>query len=154
MNATTKTYDFPVSVRWLAGKRTVASVAGKEDLEVATPPEFKGGVEGVWSPEDLLVGSVASCFAVTFAGMAARRGIPLRSLTVDGDGVVTQRKDGRFGFTEVELDVEISTDAGYEEEAADAARQAEAGCLVACSLDLPVHVEATVHSAPQLEAAR
>ena len=28
-------------------------------LTVATPPEFKNGVPGVWSPEDLLVASAA-----------------------------------------------------------------------------------------------
>jgi organic hydroperoxide reductase OsmC/OhrA len=153
MNAKTKAYDFPVSVRWLTGKRTVATVAGKDELEVATPPEFKGGVEGVWSPEDLFVGSVASCFAVTLAGIVARREIPLRSLTVGGDGIVTQRKDGRFGFTEIVLQVELATDAGYEERAAAAAEAAEVGCLVAASIDLPVRYELTVRSAPLLEAA-
>jgi organic hydroperoxide reductase OsmC/OhrA len=153
MSATARAYEFPVDVRWVTGKRTVASVAGKDDLEVATPPEFKGGVEGVWSPEDLFVGSIASCFAVTFAGMAARRGIPLRSLFVGGDGIVTQRKDGRFGFAEVILHVTIATDPEFEQEAADAVEAAELSCLVAASVDLPVRVELTVRSAPLLEAA-
>jgi organic hydroperoxide reductase OsmC/OhrA len=153
MNANAKAYDFPVGVRWLAGKRTVVSVAGKDDLEVATPPEFKDGVEGVWSPEDLFVGSVASCFAVTLAGIAQRRGIPLRSLAVGGDGIVTQRHDGRFGFAEVVLHVDLATEPEFEHEAGDAARAAELGCLVACSVDLPVRVELTVRTAHLLESA-
>ena len=70
MTASAKTLVFPLSVRWIEGRRTVVSVCGKDDLEVATPPEFKGGVEGVWSPEDLLVGSIASCFAVTLVAVA------------------------------------------------------------------------------------
>jgi organic hydroperoxide reductase OsmC/OhrA len=153
MSATAKTYDFPVGVRWLAGKRTVVSVRGKDDLEVATPPEFKGGVEGVWSPEDLFVGSVASCFTVTLVGIADRRGIPLCSLAVGGSGRVTQRRDGRFGFAEIVLHVELATDPDFEQEAADAARAAELGCLVACSVDLPVRVELTIRTAPHLELA-
>jgi organic hydroperoxide reductase OsmC/OhrA len=144
MNATAKTYDFPVGVRWVAGKRTVVSVAGKDDLAVATPPEFKGGVEGVWSPEDLFVGSIASCFTVTLAGMADRRGIPLRDLVVDGDGVVTQRPDGCFGFSEVVLRAELTTFPEFEHEAIEAAHAAERSCLVACSVDLPVRLELTV----------
>ena len=144
--ATPKRYDFPVDVRWVAGKRTVVSVAGKDDLQVATPPEFRGGVEGVWSPEDLFVGSIASCFAVTLAGMADRRAIPLRSLTVAGDGVVTQRKDGRFGFSEVVLYVDLATYPEFEHEAVEAAHAAELGCLVACSVDLPVRLELTVRT--------
>jgi organic hydroperoxide reductase OsmC/OhrA len=153
MNTKAKKFDFPVGVRWLAGKRTVVSVPGKDELEVATPPEFKGGVEGVWSPEDLFVASVASCFTVTLVGIADRRGIPLRSLAVGGSGVVTQRHDGRFGFAETVLHVELATDPDFEQEAAEAARAAELGCLVASSVDLPVRVELSVRTAPLLEPA-
>jgi organic hydroperoxide reductase OsmC/OhrA len=146
MSATAKAYDFPVGVRWVAGKRTVVSVAGKDDLPVATPPEFKGGIEGVWSPEDLFVGSIAACFTVTLAGIADRRGIALLGLTVDGDGIVTQRHDGRFGFSEVVLHVRLETYPEFEHEAAEAAHAAEVGCLVACSVDLPVRLDLTVQT--------
>lgn len=148
-----KAYDFPLSVRWLDGRRTVASVRGKPDLEVATPPEFKGGVEGVWSPEDLLVGSAASCFAVTLVAVAERRSVPLRALEIAASGHVTQRTDGRFGFTEVVLGVALTTDPGFEQQAVEAAETAERGCLVASSLDLPVRLELEVRTAPLLEAA-
>jgi organic hydroperoxide reductase OsmC/OhrA len=147
-----KAFDFPLSVRWTGGRLTVASVEGKDDLEVATPPEFKG-VEGVWSPEDLLVGSVASCFAVTLVAVAERRAVPLRSLEVAASGRVTQRGDGRFGFTAITLEVSLSTDPGFEHEAAEAAEAAERGCLVAVSLDFPVHLELEVQTSPILEAA-
>ena len=153
MSASAKAYDFPLSVRWIAGRRTVMSVPGKVDLEVATPPEFKGGVEGVWSPEDLLVGSVASCFVVTLVAVAERRSIPLRGLEVDASGRVTQRDDGRFGFIEVVLEVSLSTDPGFEGEVAGAAEAAERSCLVAASLDFPVRFELHVRTAPLQAAA-
>ena len=153
MNANPKAYDFPVSVRWIGGRRTALSVHGKPDLEVATPPEFKGGIDGVWSPEDLFVGSVAACFAVTLVAVAERRGVPLRGLEVGSSGHVTKRDDGRFGFAEVVLDALVSTDPGFEAQAAEAAEAAERGCLVACSLDLPVRLELEVQTAPRLEAA-
>jgi organic hydroperoxide reductase OsmC/OhrA len=152
MNATAKVYEFPLEVHWSGGRRTIASVAGKDDLEVATPPEFKHGVEGVWSPEDLFVGSVASCFAVTLVAVAERRSIPLRGLDVGGTGRVTQRRDGRFGFTEIVLHVELATDPGQEDAVREAVKAAELGCLVACSIDLPVEVELVIRSAP-LKAA-
>jgi organic hydroperoxide reductase OsmC/OhrA len=152
MTLDAKEYDFPLSVRWLSGRRTVASVHGKDDLEVATPPEFKGGIEGVWSPEDLFVGSVASCFAVTVVAVAERRGVPLHALETAARGRVTQRQDGRFGFTEVLLAVTASTDPGCEEELASAAEAAERGCLVTASLNLPVHLELEVQTAPLVEA--
>jgi organic hydroperoxide reductase OsmC/OhrA len=153
MSANAKIYDFPLSVRWLAGRRTVAAVPGKDDLEVATPPEFKGGIEGVWSPEDLLVGSVATCFTVTLVAVAERRSVPLRGLDVGASGRVTHRDDGRFGFTEVVLEVGLATDPGFEQAAVEAAEAAERGCLVAASLDFPVRLELEVRTAPLLEAA-
>ena len=91
----------------------------------------------MWSPEDLLVGSVASCFVVTLVAVAERRSIPLRGLEVGASGRVTQRDDGRFGFTEVVLEVSLSTDPGFEGEVAGAAEAAERGCLVACFSGLP-----------------
>jgi organic hydroperoxide reductase OsmC/OhrA len=142
-----KSHRFPVDVRWVGGKLTCAAVDGKPELAVATPPEFKGGVEGVWSPEDLLVASAATCFTVTLVSAAERRGLPLRALGVHGTGAVTQRPDGRFGFTAIELDAVIGTDPGYETEIRAAAEAAERSCLVAVSLDLPVHVALDVRTA-------
>jgi organic hydroperoxide reductase OsmC/OhrA len=142
--AQAKPYRFPVDVRWLEGKLTVASVAGKEPLEVATPPEFQGGVEGVWSPEDLFVGAVATCYTVTLISATRRRGVPVRSLEVRSFGDVSRRPDERFGFVGVDLAVELTTDPGYEAEARAAALDAESTCLVAASLDTPVHVHVAV----------
>jgi organic hydroperoxide reductase OsmC/OhrA len=141
MSTAAKKFEFPVAVEWLEGRLTRASVAGKPDLEVATPPEFKHGIAGVWSPEDLLVGSVASCFEVTLLAVAERRDVPLRQLDVAGNGTVTQRADGRFGFTEVVLAVRLHTDPGREADAAACVEAAELGCLVAASVDFPIRVE-------------
>jgi organic hydroperoxide reductase OsmC/OhrA len=145
--AQTKTHRFPVDVHWLEGKLTVASVPGKEPLEVATPPEFQGGVEGVWSPEDLFVGAVATCYTVTLISATRRRGVPVHSLAVRSFGDVGRRPDARFGFVGVELAVELETEPGYESEATAAALDAESSCLVATSLDTPVRVHATVTAA-------
>jgi organic hydroperoxide reductase OsmC/OhrA len=139
-----KTHRFPVDVHWLDGKLTVASVPGKEPLEVATPPEFQGGIEGVWSPEDLFVGAVATCYTVTLISATRRRGVPVRSLDVRSFGDVTRRPDQRFGFVAVDLTVELATDPGHEGEARAAALDAESSCLVAASLDTPIHVHVTV----------
>ncbi|HZO62164.1 MAG TPA: OsmC family protein [Gaiellaceae bacterium] len=148
-----KAYDFPVGTRWLTGRRTLVSIHGKKDLEVATPPEFKGGIEGVWSPEDLLVASIGTCYAVTLLAVADRRRLPLRGLELGASGHVTRRSDGAFGFTEAVLTATVDTEAGFEDEARDAAEAAKGGCLVANSVDFPVRLELEVRAAPLLEAA-
>ena len=145
--ATAKTHRFPVEVRWLEGKLTLAAPPGKQPLAVATPPEFNGGVEGIWSPEDLFVASVASCFTVTLVSAARRHDVPLLKLVVDGSGAVSRRPDGAYGFVSVDLEVELETAAGRERDARAALDDAERTCLVAVSLDTPVDVRASVTAA-------
>lgn len=141
--ATFKSHRFPVSVEWNGGRLTTATVPGKEPLEVATPPEFKGGIEGVWSPEDMLVGATASCFAVTLVAIAERRDVPLHALSVDGTGFI-ERHDRGFGFVVIELHATIETDPGSVEAVEKAALAAKDGCLVGMALDTPVHLELDV----------
>ena len=135
-----KVFRYPVSVHWEGSRTTRASAAEKPDLTIATPPEFRGGVRGVWSPEDLLVASTASCFAVTLAAVAEWQGVPLRNVEVAGLGHVERREDGRYAFVAIELTVEIETDDESLQAAEEAARQAEERCIVSLALDVPVHV--------------
>ncbi len=152
-----KHFEFPASIEWEGGSTTVASVAGKHDLDVATPPDFGGEAEGVWSPEDLLVASAATCFAVTLAAILRRRTIPLLSLHVDGNGHVGPRDDGQLGFTSIDLQVSAETDSPDAITHLEAAiERAENGCLVAMALSIPVNVKATVRlagDAPLIHAA-
>lgn len=140
-----KEFHFPVAVEWQGGPLTVAAIEGKPDLPVATPPEFGSGVEGVWSPEDLLVASAATCYAVTLSAIARRRDIVLTSMRVAGVGHLGPRDDGGFGFTSIELDVDVETESAEAVTAAEeAVERAERGCLVATALNVPVYVTGTV----------
>ena len=135
-----KALRFPTSVTWRGGRVTEASAPHKPDLELATPPEYQSGVSGVWSPEELLVSAVGSCYALTLVAIAERLQIPLLAIDVSGTGHVSRRDDGRYGFVAIELDVELATDPAHRDAAVRAARTAEQRCLVSMALDVPVHV--------------
>jgi organic hydroperoxide reductase OsmC/OhrA len=145
---TLKTQCFPVDVLWTGGPVTEVTAAGKPELRVATPPEFRGGVEGVWSPEHLVVAAVASCYVTTLVSIAERRDVPLDAVEVRGAGYMTLRPDGRFGFIAVDLEVSLQTKPGREDHVRSIARDAEHACLVAASLDLPVRVALEVSASP------
>jgi len=140
----TKDFRYRVGVAWEAGRITTVTSPDKPDLTVATPPEFKNGVPGVWSPEDLLVASVASCYAVTLVAVAERRELPLHELNVSGTGHLTTRDDGRLGFIAIELTARITSDTLTLEAMERAAKHAQRACLVSMALDVPVHVEVLV----------
>jgi organic hydroperoxide reductase OsmC/OhrA len=141
-----KEFSFPVTVEWVGGRRVAAHVDGKQRVEIAPPPVFRGTDPSAWSPEDFFVAAAASCLAVTFTGLAERDGLAYGGLKVDGTGVCGRRDDGRFGFTRLLLRVEVETDPADEPRARALAEKAEATCLVSASLDLPV--EAVVAWAP------
>ena len=147
-----KEMQFPVSVRWRGGRLAHADRDGKERLQLATPPEFRGGLEGYWSPEDLLVAATASCFVLTLAAVAERREAPLLDATVTATGHMSRRNDHRFGFTVVELNAVLETVPGGEDAVRAAAADAEERCLIEQALDVPVHVAVEVKAVEPVAA--
>jgi organic hydroperoxide reductase OsmC/OhrA len=145
-----KEFHFPLSVEWIGERRVAARVEGKPAIEITPPPVFHGRDASTWSPEDFFVAAAASCLAVTFTGLAERAGLVYTRLLVDGDGTVGKRADGRFGFTGLQLRLEVETDPDDETHARRLAETAEQTCLVSASLDLPVEtiIEVTRPSAP------
>lgn len=139
-----KEMQFPISMRWRGGRLARADSRDKESLELATPPEFRGGIGGYWSPEDLLVASAAACFVLTLAAVAERREAPLIDVTASATGHMSRRDDGRFGFTVIEIDAELETVPEGEEAVRAAAKAAEHRCLISQALDVPVHVATSV----------
>jgi peroxiredoxin-like protein len=138
-------FRFPVQIGWQGGRRTSAHVEGKQPVQIATPPEFKGTDPELWSPEDAFVAAAGSCLAVTIAALAEHDRLPLRELEVQAEGVVGRRDDGRFGFVRIEQHVSLETEHGHENAAQELVARAEAGCLVSVSLDLPVETAVDVH---------
>lgn len=56
-------------------------------LETTAPPEFDGP-EGHWSPETLLVASVADCYILSFRAVARASRLEWHRLEVDVEGVL------------------------------------------------------------------
>jgi len=143
---TTREHRFPVSIDWTAGRLVRASVPGKDIIEIATPPEFKGTNPDVWSPEDFLVAAAASCFTVTYLAVAEHRGVAVHDVAVDGVGRMGIGLDGRLGFLGIDLTAHLVTDPGQEQAAVEAANRAEQGCFVSLALSIPVRLETLVRA--------
>jgi organic hydroperoxide reductase OsmC/OhrA len=142
-----KEFQFPLTVEWLGGRRVAAKVEGKQEVEIAPPPVFRGTDPTAWSPEDFLVAAAASCLAVTFTGLAEHDRLNYHNLKVDGTGTCGTRNDGHFGFTRLELQLTVDTEPADEARARAIAEKADSTCLVSASLDLPV--ETVINTNPQ-----
>jgi organic hydroperoxide reductase OsmC/OhrA len=67
------------------GHDSMLSSGSRPPLVGGPPPEF-GGQADWWSPEHLLVSSVALCFTATFRSLASRTDLSPRLYSVDAEG--------------------------------------------------------------------
>lgn len=143
MEVRSKRYTYRTSVRWSEQKRGVMSSAGKPDIEVATPPEFKGH-EGIWSPEDLFVASVNVCVMSTFLAFAERAGLAFTGYESEAEGTL-ELVDGKFQVTTIMIRPRLSLKPGEDTaKAKELLAKAEAHCLISNSITSKVMLEAMI----------
>lgn len=147
-----KSHRYGIRTEWHDGRRVTLTAPGKPILDVAFPSDFRNGVRGVWSPEELLVASLATCFELTLIAVAEYRNVPLHSARVDATGHV-ERKDGLYRLCLLELDVSVETEVGRERDLEHIAEIAHEGCLVGKAVDVPVRLEVSVRTAEPAVAA-
>ena len=143
MEVRSKVYTYQTSVKWTDQRKGVISSAGKPDIQVATPPEFKGH-GGIWSPEDLFVASVNTCVMTTFLAVAERAGLAFTSYESVAEGRL-ELVDGKFQFTVITLKPTITLPAnGDATKAKELIEKAEANCLISNSMKARVSLEPTI----------
>lgn len=137
-----ESHDYPVDVRWTSGKAGYAESAdGLPSLPLASPPEF-GGEEGLWTPEHLLVASVASCLMTTFLAIAELSKLEVESLEVSGSGHLVRGEDRRYRFDRVTLRPVVGVvGEAAREKALRLLAKAEEACLITRSLSAEVLME-------------
>lgn len=104
------------------------------------PTRVQGRDPWIWSPEELLVGSLAACYERTFVAIAERHGVPLHTLEVAATDHLEHVPEGGYGFTVLELDVDLVTDPGRELDAEEVAHLAKRHCIVGRALEVPVQL--------------
>lgn len=148
-----KTIHVPVSAEWWGGPFVKAEAPGKSALRVTKPVELGGPNGSFWSPEELLVNALASCYVITLEAVAGHLEVPLRDLRLDALGHVERRRYGGWAFVLIELDVVLETDPGFEAVAERAAQIAEERCIVGRALETPLDVRVVVRATKEVVAA-
>lgn len=113
------------------------------DLETTAPPEF-GGPPGYWSPETLLVGSIADCFILSFRAVARASRLEWQHLAVQVEGVL-DRAEGVTRFVRFTLKPRLQLAPGAAESLARTVLdKAKRSCLVTNSLSAECAIESEV----------
>ncbi|SMO54675.1 OsmC family protein [Gracilimonas mengyeensis] len=138
-------HNYQVDLDWTRGRKgTLSSDKLETEIEVATPPEFPGGVEGIWSPEHLFVASVSSCFMTTFTAIAEYSKLKFENLSVKAIGTMA-KVDGKFAMTEIVLKPTlIIQDEKYVDKAHRIMEKAESACLISRSVKTTISLDGKV----------
>jgi organic hydroperoxide reductase OsmC/OhrA len=114
-----------------------------ETLQTAPPAEF-GGPGDRWSPETLLVASVANCFVLTLRAVARAARFDWLDVECRVEGVL-ERVDGLAQFSRFVTHAKLLVPRGADQAAGRRLlERAEHGCLIANSLRGTRHLESTV----------
>ena len=135
--------DLPHHYRVNASAEVEGNIALKGDslppLASAPPAEF-GGPGDQWSPEHLLVASVADCFILTFRAIARASRLEWTDLEASAEGVL-DRVDRVTRFTAFTVNATLSVPAGTDlDKAKRLLEKAEASCLITNSLHAETHL--------------
>lgn len=138
-------HEYQVDLDWKKGRiGTLSSPELDATIEVATPPQFDGSVEGIWSPEHLFVSSVSSCFMTTFVAIAEYSKLNFENLEVQATGKLS-KQEGKFVVSEITLKPELTiTDEKFAEKAKRIMEKAEEACLITRSIKTKINFEPKV----------
>ena len=126
---------YEVSVNWQADRKGVmTSPVLNTKIEVATPPQFPKGMEGIWSPEHLFLAEINSCLMTTFLSIAENSKLEFTSFDSKALGKL-EMIDGKYLMSEVTL-IPVVTIANEEQKdrAERVLQKSEANCLISNSV--------------------
>ena len=138
-------HQYNVNLKWNAERvGEVSSPELNSKIEVATPPQFPKGVEGIWSPEHFFTAAVNSCFMTTFLAIAENFRLEFKEFNCNAVGILDQ-VDGKYLMTEVVLNPTlVITKEEDKEKALRVLDKSEKACLISNSITSKVSLNPTV----------
>ncbi len=136
---------YNVDLNWETDRKgLMSSPVLNERIEVATPPEFPKGMEGIWSPEHLLVAAVNSCLMTTFLAIAENSRFSFEKFDSNASGKL-EKVDNKFMISEITLSpvLTIKNEAD-KDRALRILEKSEAACLISNSVKSKIIFHPTI----------
>lgn len=147
-------HEYQVSAWWTSGKAGIArSNQVHTAIHFAAPVNF-GGEPGRWTPEELMLAALASCFTTTFQALATYSKLLYTDLEVTVDGEIMRTTSG-FQFKAIRIQARLTiADRELRPLAERVLRKSESLCLVSRAIVTPktFYAEVVVGVASQTAA--
>jgi peroxiredoxin-like protein len=127
-------HKYRVVAWWTSGQTGIAKTdSAPNAIHFSAPPEF-GGLESRWTPEDLLLTALASCFTTTFRALAGYSKFEYTDLQVEVEGTVSKADSG-YAFSEIIIRPTLTIhDEEERNRAVNLLQKTKAVCLVSRAL--------------------
>ena len=144
----TEEHAYRVAAWWTSGRTGLAkSDSAPNAIHFTAPAEF-GGLEGRWTPEELLLASIAGCYTTTVRAIAGGSEFDFTDLQVEASGTI-RKADSGYNFTQIIVRPNLKINSVEERDRAlELLKRAEKLCLVSRALGTTLQFE------PQLEIAK
>jgi len=134
---------FCVVAWWSSGRTGLAkSNSAPNAIHFTAPPEF-GGLEGRWTPEDLLLSAVASCYTTTFHALAQYSKFAYADLETEVEGTIGKTDSG-YSFSEIVIRPNLTISSEERARALRLLQKAKSVCLVSRALSVEQKFEPRV----------
>jgi organic hydroperoxide reductase OsmC/OhrA len=137
-------HKYRVVAWWTSGQSGIAkSYSASNAIHFTAPPQFSG-LEGRWTPEDLLMTALASCFTTTFHAIAGYSKFEYTDLAVEAEGTVSKTDNG-YCFSEIVIRPSLMIpNEEQRERSVGLLHKAKALCLVSRALATAQKFEARI----------
>lgn len=138
-------HNYEVNLSWSGTRKgTISSPALTQSIDVATPPEFPNGIEGIWSPEHLFAAAVNSCLMTTFLAIADNSNLEFVSLNSSAIAKL-DKVDGKYMMTEIVLrPILVIKSTEQKEKAERVLQMSEKACLISNSIKSTIVFEPVI----------
>jgi organic hydroperoxide reductase OsmC/OhrA len=138
-------YTYRVSAWWTSGRTGLAKCESSPNTIHFSEAAELGGLQGRWTPEQLLLCALAGCFTTTFHELARSAKFEYTDLEVEIEGSVGRSRTSGNGFSEILIRPRLTV---HHEELCEAGlnllRRTKSACLISRAITVPQTMEPTV----------
>jgi organic hydroperoxide reductase OsmC/OhrA len=141
-------YTYRVSAWWTSGRTGLAKCESSPNTIHFSEAAELGGLQGRWTPEQLLLCALAGCFTTTFHDVARSAKFDFLDLEVEIEGSVRRSRTAGSSFNEILIRPRLKVHSEDQREAGlQLLRRAKSVCMLSRAISVPQTMEPVVESA-------
>jgi len=140
-------YTYRVSAWWTSGRTGLAKCESSPNTIHFSEAAELGGLQGRWTPEQLLLCALAGCFTTTFHDVARSAKFEYTDLEVEIEGSVRRSRSAGCNFNEILIRPRLKVHSDDQCEAGlNLLRRTKAVCMISRAITVPQTLEPMVEA--------